>query len=84
MRHVLFKHHQHPDVPVPRAELVSIIKDTVTSRKSTSYILLMAQSRFASVFGMHLQELQRKTKPTSGAALAPASSSMLNEIVDSL
>lgn len=73
MRHVLFKQHQHPDVPIPRAELATIITST-TKRRASSYILYLVQSRFAAVFGMHFEEVQRKTKPTSGAALQPAQS----------
>lgn len=76
MRHVLFKHHQQPDVPIPRAELVSVIKPIIPSRKSTSIILLLAQARFASVFGMHLEEIQKKTKAAAGSAPSSAQSSM--------
>ncbi len=61
VRYVLFKQHQHPHVPIQRKEIIGVI-NAGSRHRVAAYILALAQAHVAGIFGIHMQEITRKTK----------------------
>lgn len=61
IRYILFKHHQHPNVPILRKELNTTM-DAGNRARVNGYIIALAQARMAGTFGLHMQEISRKTR----------------------
>lgn len=64
MRHVLFKQHQLPGVPISRTELTDLMAKATKQRVST-FVILTAQAKFVQTFGLHMKEVVRRTKASA-------------------
>lgn len=60
VRHMLFRHHGEPGVPVRREDLVKIVLANYRQRRQLpGHIVVRAQARLADVFGYEMRELER-------------------------
>lgn len=59
MRHMLFRQHAEPGVPVRREELVKIVSATYKHKRLPGYVIVRAQAKFVDIFGYEMKELER-------------------------
>ncbi|CAM6120560.1 unnamed protein product [Calypogeia fissa] len=59
MRHMLFKNHQQPNVPVRRDELARLITTTYKQHNLPTVVISQAQKKMLSIFGFNMKEYVR-------------------------
>lgn len=82
MRHMLFKNHQQPNVPVRREELAGLITKTYKQRHLPSMIITLAQKKLLATFGFEMKEYVRMK--SSKAAKSANAGAQGNETLEAI
>ncbi|KAF8069522.1 hypothetical protein HT031_001639 [Scenedesmus sp. PABB004] len=76
VRHMLFRAHERPDVPVNRKDLVDLMKGdhkgSRAAKQLPTLVVALAAARLAGAFGLEMRELRRGALGGGGPAAAAA------------